>query len=102
MELKSVLSLKDFEENVLLQLINFYNSHTSGFVFVVAGVSCTAHNYWVTVGLYLIVDIDECREKAGGCDQSTTDCINTLGSYKCVCKDRFVAYNTTICTGNTV
>lgn len=47
-------------------------------------------------------DIDECREKAGGCDQSTTDCINTLGSYKCVCKDRFVAYNTTICTGNDV
>ena len=36
--------------------------------------------------IYATVDNDECRENNGGCDQI---CINTPGSYQCLCINGF-------------
>lgn len=36
--------------------------------------------------MIIFVDIDECRDKNGGCSQR---CINTAGSYQCECYDGY-------------
>ena len=36
----------------------------------------------------VIVDIDECRNSSYKCDQYA-NCINTVGSYNCSCKEGF-------------
>ena len=34
--------------------------------------------------VFLLPDIDECRESPGLCDENA-DCTNTIGSYQCAC-----------------
>lgn len=47
----------------------------------------------------ICLDIDECQTEERACD-STQDCINTLGSYKCECKVGFQFDSITgACTG---
>ena len=47
---------------------------------------------------FVVSDIDECLNETHGCDVNA-ECNNTLGSYKCTCKDGFQG-NGTKCTGN--
>ena len=47
---------------------------------------------------FVVSDIDECLNGTHGCDVNA-ECNNTLGSYKCTCKDGFQG-NGTKCTGN--
>ena len=47
---------------------------------------------------FITQDIDECLNGTHGCDVNA-ECNNTLGSYKCTCKDGFQG-NGTKCTGN--
>lgn len=48
--------------------------------------------------LVIILDIDECAEDNGKCNQI---CINTIGSYKCDCNEgyRMLYGNTHTCEG---
>ena len=46
---------------------------------------------------FITQDIDECLSGTHGCDVNA-ECNNTLGSYKCTCKDGFQG-NGTKCTG---
>ena len=43
-------------------------------------------------------DIDECKLKDNGCSPNA-DCNNTIGSFKCICKEDFYGSGKT-CTGN--
>lgn len=36
--------------------------------------------------LNMCVDIDECRTRRHDCDRTTQDCVNSRGSYFCICK----------------
>ena len=49
---------------------------------------------------FVVPDIDECSSETNGCDENA-ECNNTLGSYKCICKDGFHG-NGTNCKGNLV
>ena len=49
---------------------------------------------------FAVSDIDECSSETNGCDENA-ECNNTLGSYKCICKDGFHG-NGTNCKGNLV
>ena len=43
------------------------------------------------------IDINECDTNNGGCEQ---DCINTIGSYQCQCREGYETNNNGInCTG---
>ena len=46
---------------------------------------------------FVVTDIDECLKEIHGCDVNAV-CNNTLGSYKCTCKDGYKG-NGTNCTG---
>ena len=46
---------------------------------------------------FVVTDIDECLKEIHGCDVNAK-CNNTLGSYKCTCKDGYEG-NGTNCTG---
>ena len=46
---------------------------------------------------FVVTDIDECLKEIHGCDVNAV-CNNTLGSYKCTCKDGYEG-NGTNCTG---
>ena len=46
---------------------------------------------------FVVIDIDECLKEIHGCDVNAV-CNNTLGSYKCTCKDGYEG-NGTNCTG---
>lgn len=45
---------------------------------------------------YLCIDIDECANSNGGCDQT---CTNTIGSFSCGCNDGYELVNETLCVG---
>ena len=47
---------------------------------------------------FITQDIDECLNGTHDCDVNA-ECNNTLGSYKCTCKDGYEG-NGTNCTGN--
>jgi len=36
-----------------------------------------------------LADVDECRKTHDGPCDVNADCINTAGSYQCVCRDRY-------------
>ena len=42
-------------------------------------------------------DVNECDMNNGGCDYN---CVNTVGSYYCECRDEQILINGTICIGN--
>ena len=46
---------------------------------------------------FVVTDTDECLKEIHGCDVNAV-CNNTLGSYKCTCKDGYEG-NGTNCTG---
>ena len=49
------------------------------------------------VRLFSDTDVDECKKKTSGCSQ---ECNNTIGSYKCFCKDGFrLTNNSHTCEG---
>ena len=50
--------------------------------------------------LYLVADIPECERELDDCDQNAT-CINTFGSYDCLCNTGFTGDGFT-CTGSFV
>ena len=50
--------------------------------------------------LYLVADIPECERGLDDCDQNAT-CINTIGSYDCLCNTGFTGDGFT-CIGNFV
>ena len=47
---------------------------------------------------FRVLGVDECADRIHNCNVNA-DCNNTLGSYKCSCKDGFHG-NGTNCTGN--
>ena len=54
---------------------------------------------YVTDNGNYFVDVNECNEQEASCDQNAY-CVNTVGSFKCICKDGFTmnGYN---CEGST-
>lgn len=44
----------------------------------------------------IILDIDECRNSSGGCEQL---CTNTIGSFFCSCNKGFNLTNSVFCSG---
>ena len=59
-------------------------------------LGCVCKSGWT--GTLCDEDINECNDTNSPCDIATTDCVNTDGSYQCVCKEGFE--NTTNgCTG---
>ena len=43
--------------------------------------------------LSLAADLDECSVAVDICPDNTTQCVNTLGSYECLCKKGFLEVN---------
>ena len=52
------------------------------------------------VTLYYL-DIDECKGNPGRCTENTRICMNTVGSFECVCKAGFTEENGN-CTSKSV
>ena len=48
----------------------------------------------------LSLDIDECTMMLDNCNDQTTVCFNTLGSFDCVCRDGYVNPNGSSCQRN--
>ena len=48
---------------------------------------------------FLQTDIDECLQALDNCDEATTQCINTPGSYNCSCYDQNYVWDGNICVG---
>ena len=48
----------------------------------------------------MAVDIDECAQELDVCDDVTTKCVNTPGSYKCLCHQENYAWDGKSCVGN--
>lgn len=44
-----------------------------------------------------LLDINECADKNGGCEQV---CTNTEGSFNCSCQTGFMLTNNVFCSGN--
>ena len=38
----------------------------------------------------IIADIDECKDNQNTCDLDNSICVNTYGSYECVCKAGYI------------
>ena len=58
------------------------------------------YNYYINnVQVFCVfpTDINECVDNNGGCEQV---CMNTDGSYNCLCEAGFTPENTTHCDGN--
>ena len=55
--------------------------------------SSPSHSYSLSLYLkhspYFISDVDECSKNSHNCSYSTANCINTNGSFKCICKPGF-------------
>ena len=56
------------------------------------GIDCKCGKGWIDQGKNNCVDVDECQA-AHNCDKHAK-CVNTNGSYDCVCKPRFTAIGT--------
>lgn len=68
-------------------------------LFWIAGLSLQPHWYWsdcrmfvissysVIFCLFSLIDVDECSEGNGGCQQI---CVNMMGSYECRCREGFL------------
>ena len=46
--------------------------------------------------LYIYIDVDECSDANGGCEHS---CVNTVGSFSCICDNGYDLVNDTDCVG---
>ena len=64
------------------------------------GSYVSQHVVWLRYHLlywYFTTDVDECAEDSVSCDINAT-CINTAGSFECICNEGFEGNGTT-CTG---
>ena len=64
---------------------------------VLTAVQCK-YRYCENAFLFFI-DIDECAEKLDDCDDMVTRCVNTPGSYICLCYQENYAWNGLTCVG---
>ena len=53
---------------------------------------------WILINKCKLTDIDECSEPSTVMCSSNANCVNTEGSFMCVCKDGFEG-NGLICEG---
>lgn len=51
------------------------------------------------VTIFLPLDVDECSNGQSECDAATTTCSNTVGSYRCPCRNGYEQEASTSCTG---
>ena len=62
-------------------------------------IQCESWDLNIPTNVYLhacIIDIDECLENP--CDENS-ECINTIGSFQCICDDGFVTNGPLTCRG---
>ena len=65
-------------------------------ILIVTTAQVCANNN-ILIEILFITDINECDTSNGGCGQ---DCINTIGSYQCQCREGYETNNNGInCTG---
>ena len=55
---------------------------------------------WYNIILSLFTDVNECEIGCDNCDQNA-DCINTIGSFSCMCQSGFVGDGITCLPGKT-
>ena len=48
--------------------------------------------------VYFHVDVDECVEETHGCSENA-DCLDTIGSFQCLCRPGFSGDGVNNCTG---
>lgn len=47
-----------------------------------------------------LADVNEClSDQLNGCDNATTGCANTFGSYQCYCRQGFNNIQNNVCAG---
>ena len=49
---------------------------------------------------YFLVDVNECKENKTLCSNEVENCVNTLGSYMCVCVTGYSMSANGTCEGN--
>ena len=72
-------------------------SCNNGYSIDTDGHSCSGNYQLFSTVFPLEIDINECNTNNGGCDHN---CINTIGSYQCQCREGYETNNNGInCTG---
>ena len=54
-------------------------------------------SYLSLLSLTIFIDINECRETKESICFANSDCVNTVGSFDCVCRAGYVEENGTSC-----
>ena len=77
---------------------SFYCSCNTGYRLNVDNKTCDGTKVQcIHILLYNFVDVNECTEFLSGCDHN---CINSIGSFSCSCKDGYVLHdNQRSCNG---